>query len=517
MNIIRAAAAVAAGGLVLGAWAPAALARPQGRASAHRYTLRVVAIDRFGDRVTAEPYVIQSDGIPLSYSGQVIKVTAGRYLVGSAVETPAAQETTQLSYTLVAKQITVSRDATVTLDARAGRLLKVAFNAPGAHQVVQGAALCGGVQGRAILAAVFDDPTGTTYVAPVPKAVRLFYQSRWQSAVGTLYDLAGAAKAGSKAAPHFRDTMSRLAKVHLELRTGTNAGTQDGGLALTEGANCESGGDLLPNGAPWAATDYMQAGSWTAEVDIGARDMIWDGALRAGHSYGVNLGAAVYGPWLTDINGTLFPVVNGDDLSYFPSGFFSDPVAQGSSDCKPVIRATLTRGASVLRRRTEGACSQAMLTRKLAKSGWYGLKVTGTQATGLLSPKVTLSWNFYVKIGPKQLWGHTLPVVLTEFRPGGLDLANAAKPGAVTPLTVKIVKAAYPSSPTPRNILKTVRIEASFDGGQTWHSLALSQRGKYWTAKVHDPASGFVSLRSIVINTKGDRSVQTMYNAYAVG
>jgi hypothetical protein len=158
-----------------------------------------------------------------------------------------------------------------------------------------------------------------------------------------------------------------------------------------------------------------------------------------------------------------------------------------------------------------------MLTRKLAKSGWYGLKVTGTQATGLLSPKVTLSWNFYVKIGPKQLWGHTLPVVLTEFRPGGLDLANAAKPGAVTPLTVKIVKAAYPSSPTPRNILKTVRIEASFDGGQTWHSLALSQRGKYWTAKVHDPASGFVSLRSIVINTKGDRSVQTMYNAYAVG
>jgi hypothetical protein len=52
--------------------------------------------------------------------------------------------------------------------------------------------------------------------------------------------------------------------------------------------------------------------------------------------------------------------------------------------------------------------------------------------------------------------------------------------------------------------------------GVAGHSLALSRRGKNWTAKVHDPASGFVSLRSIVVNTKGDSSVQTMYNAYPV-
>ena len=89
MTISRAAAAVAAGGLVLGAWAIAALARPQERASAHRYTPRVVAIDRFSHRVTTYPFVLRGSNTTVSAGIQVVKLPACRHLVGAAVETAA--------------------------------------------------------------------------------------------------------------------------------------------------------------------------------------------------------------------------------------------------------------------------------------------------------------------------------------------------------------------------------------------------------------------------------------------
>jgi hypothetical protein len=512
MRMSRVAAALVAGGLALGTCVPA-----QAQPTAKRYTLRIVAVDRFGNRVTTYPGVLSGYNQPISFGSQVVKVRPGHYLVGSAVETPATGSA-QLSYTLVAKLVTVSRNTTVTLDARAGRLLTVAFNATGAQQVVQGAVLCDGIGAGAMLGGVYNDPIGTTYVAPVPKEVRLFYQSRWQSSAGTLYDLAGVAATGSKAAPHFRDSLSRLAKVAIQLRSGTNA-AGSGYLALTAGASCAPGGDLLPEAAPWSGTDYLQAGTWDAEVGVGARTLSWDGRLRARHSYTLDLGAAVYGPWRPLMTGTLFPVIDGNRFSYNPYDYFSDPVAQASSDCAAKVKATLMRGARVLRRLSAGAgvCAQGELTKNLPKSGWYRLDVTGTQSGGVLSSRVTVNWKFHVTIGPVRFWNRALPVVLTEFRPGGLSLENAAPPDGVTPLRVQIVKGAYPSSATPRNILKLVRIEASFDGGQTWQSLALSRRAKYWTADIDDPASGFVSLRSLVVNTDGDSSVQTMYDAYAIG
>lgn len=87
---------------------------------------------------------------------------------------------------------------------------------------------------------------------------------------------------------------------------------------------------------------------------------------------------------------------------------------------------------------------------------------------------------------------------------------------ARTRIVAHVLRGAYPDSPTPRNVLKTVRLEVSFDSGATWHSLALTRSGMYWSAEVHDPASGKVSLRSIVVNTAGGRSTQTIYSAYAI-
>lgn len=40
--------------------------------------------------------------------------------------------------------------------------------------------------------------------------------------------------------------------------------------------------------------------------------------------------------------------------------------------------------------------------------------------------------------------------------------------------------------------------------------------GPAWQASVHNPASGSVALRSGVTDSAGDRSVETVYRAYAV-
>jgi hypothetical protein len=61
-----------------------------------------------------------------------------------------------------------------------------------------------------------------------------------------------------------------------------------------------------------------------------------------------------------------------------------------------------------------------------------------------------------------------------------------------------------------------VRLEASNDGGKTWHLVPVVAHRTFWLAQVPDPASGYVALRSIVTDIKGDSTVETIYRAYGI-
>ena len=414
--------------VLLAAMAIPALALPSANAQvpSSRVTLRIVAIDRAGTRIAVTPEVIQPDGSIETVTGQSARLAPGRYIVGAAVPTPVGGAAGD-SYTLVARELTVTRATTVTLDARTGRLLTVAFDASGARQVVQGAVLCNGSGATVMLAGVYDDPTGTTYVAPVPRALRLFYSSRWQSGTGTLYDLAGEYRPGSTSAPAFRDSVAKLAKVSFALRAGTSAAGSGSGLALTEGSSCAPGSDILPVTAPWAATDYVQAGTAATVTGNGAATLWWSGKLAARRGYAVSFGSAAYGPWVHSVDGTTFPESNGTALGYNPGSLFADPVAQNISNCSGRLQVTLHQGSTLLARRRLGTCWQGVVTRRLSRPGWYRLAVTGRQPGAELSGEVTPSWHLYFRPGARLSWPRALPVTITEFRPGGLDLANAAR------------------------------------------------------------------------------------------
>ncbi len=61
-----------------------------------------------------------------------------------------------------------------------------------------------------------------------------------------------------------------------------------------------------------------------------------------------------------------------------------------------------------------------------------------------------------------------------------------------------------------------MRVLVSFNDGKTWQRLAITRVHGIWRAVVHDPATGYVSLRSLVTDVHGDSTEQTVYRAYAV-
>jgi hypothetical protein len=101
--------------------------------------------------------------------------------------------------------------------------------------------------------------------------------------------------------------------------------------------------------------------------------------------------------------------------------------------------------------------------------------------------------------------------------PRGLNLRNQAAPGANTVIKVRVVRpraSGYISPPTYN--LRTFRVQASTNGGKTWQTVRMVRHGSYWLATVPDPASGYVALRSTVIDSHGNKSVETIYRAYAI-
>jgi hypothetical protein len=138
--------------------------------------------------------------------------------------------------------------------------------------------------------------------------------------------------------------------------------------------------------------------------------------------------------------------------------------------------------------------------------------------SGILSPQVIVSWRFRAAPLPaSDPDSFIAPVSTAQFQAGGLNLNNQAPSLGTTNLTMTL---SWPARTDFQILhlhkLKTVRLQVSFNGGTTWHGVSLVRHGRGWLASVHDPASGYVSLRSTVVDSVGDSTVQTIYRAYSV-
>ena len=479
-------------------------------------SVRVVGVARNGQVVKVFAEIASLNAPPILSSGRAVRIPVGLHWIGAEVDTPGPSHAVT-SETLVMRRIFIRRSRTVELSAIGGRLVKVSLDAPGATDTADEVAACLG--GRFSLGggAAAGGNAGTLYAVPVRSSSLTFgFLSQWQgSAAG--YLVAGRARGGIPRSLHFRGRVARMAKLTVELRTGTTPGGFNNPI-LQDNGRCGESANLGYD--PATTTEYVTAGSWTASVN-GVR-AFWSGTRRfaSGHRYQVAFGGAVWGPSTEEA-----PQADTGRILFFADSPFEDPAWPDAIQCCDKSSVTLSMGGRVLKHEVLNQWrADRIFEARAPRAGWYTLEYRAWRwkpylaiPADLLSRTEQVTWRFYAapSSAPDQ---RELPVRVTRIFASGLSLRNRASPDGTTRLSIT------PVSPHGRGFetlhrypVRSVRAFASFDGGKTWRKLRLTRHGEHWLASVHDPAAGFVALRTVVTDTRGNTSTQAIYQAYAIG
>jgi hypothetical protein len=144
------------------------------------------------------------------------------------------------------------------------------------------------------------------------------------------------------------------------------------------------------------------------------------------------------------------------------------------------------------------------------EAGNYRLEVESNRGgSSPLSTQVTMAWNFRSQAPPTEA-SVALPVVALRFTPN-LDDRNAAPRGR--PFVIPFEVSRQLGATAAR--LESLRLEASFDGGQSWRRAIVLRFGDRGFALVFHPDRGSsVSLRANARDRDGNRVEQTILGAY---
>ena len=483
------------------------------------FTMTISGIDRDGTPVSVNASVESKSGTSYLSGGNSAQVPAGTYEVAAQIFRPADGN----SQTLVADQVKVTGNTHVTLDAVGAVPVNATLAATGVTQQDQTVSVC---VGKGIdeneLAGYLLEPGGTAYVKPMTaSALTTVYQVYW-TGIGTIYEQAGAFKGGIPANPTYHAVPAQMAKVNLQLRPFENV-TPLQAVILTYddcGTTTESVASL-----PDIYTDYRTPGNWNTNLDFGPnqntihRDLFDQANYLSSHTYTNIFGGAVAGPQAD------FPEIDQSDVVFSPVNMFSDPGVRLGFDEEGKATLTLTRGATVVKTKTiKFSANSTVFSAHATKKGWYTLKVNASRwnpsgslpAGFLLSSKVSEAWRFkFAPVTGHSINAQAIPGVVTEFLPQGLSWFNAAQGGATTPIKVHILRGGGDPVATPKYRLKTIKFQASFNGGGSWTTVAATAKKGYWLIGVPEPVTnGYVSLRSVITDSHGDSSTETIIDAY---
>ena len=501
------------GGLVAGS-APSALAVSTVR-------IHVTGIDRNGHSTKVDAVIFGTNHAPIYTSGTAVSVPKGPAWVGAEVDTTSGSQL--VSATLVMRRVTLSRSRTIALDARHGRLVKFSLRGvPGAQLTSRLVQAC--VPGNFVAGAPIEAGDDATPLYAVPVRAKGFgfgFASTWQTATAS-YLTSGQSTGGIPATPHYRATPADMARVQLTMRSGDAVGGYED-IRVIRQTKCGIQ-QFLPveNPTRESVTQYVSAGRYQISTDGYRAFWINNARYAARHRYSDTFGAAAWGP------GQDFPSVWEHRIQFTSESPIGDPQHQ-SFECCDMSSMTFSYRGHVVKHAVQSQYRQArtfMAHLPASSAAWYTFRlVAWRRVPGLkvpariLSPRVTLSWHFRTSPEPGvPLDAKLMPVTATRFVPRGLNLQNQAAPGADTVIRVNVVRprgnSAYISP--PRYSLRTFRVEASVNGGKAWQIVKLVRHGTYWLATVPDPTSGYVALRATAIDSHGNKSVETIYRAYAI-
>ncbi|MHA6761194.1 hypothetical protein [Streptacidiphilus sp. PAMC 29251] len=506
---------------------PVLLTTSAGPASAAGSSLTVTTLGRNGTRVASSLMVLGlNDGSRRTLSANKLhSLPKGRYGVVVDIQNQKGVFTD----TLAAQIVTVSGRTSLTLDARKGKAVKVSVDAAGRPADSLTAQVCAGGWANGIQA---GNAPGSLFVIPNSnKALSFAYLAGWHGEKN--YVVSGATRAGIPSSPGGRYAATSLARATYQVRANEEKGSMNLTALQPEPAvnSCQTDlfTELAYGTAPYTVSTYVSPGRWMARDDIEAPNgdfidftFAKPQTYAARGSYSRVFNRAVWGPVHA------LPEVAQRAIQFSPDSMITDPTpvpsSSGGMPATATNRATvqLTKGGKLIKKSTLHSYGNGPqeFTGRISTAGWYRLTVDASRyrpgvgnPAGLLSQRTTLNLHFYANPAKSQ----TAPVFLTTFTPAGLNGYNHAAPGSTTAVGVAAGRDSQGDTPLGKDKVKTLKVWASTNNGKTWHAVAVTRTGSTWSAKVHNPASGEVSLRSVVTDASGNSSTETVYGAYGIG
>ncbi|NMO51471.1 S8 family serine peptidase [Actinoplanes sp. TBRC 11911] len=220
---------------------------------------------------------------------------------------------------------------------------------------------------------------------------------------------------------------------------------------------------------------------------------------EAGEAYRESFGDGVLGPCLSTADWTASALTLDVPM-------FCDAAGHTSRVDFTTGTTTLTRDGALIADGDRGGRATVIAA---PKAGRYRLTADASRPSFDLSTRTTADWSFSITAADagKPL---TVPLSVVRFRPS-LDATNTAPAGAV--FTIPLEVRQQPGSVVQP--VTSVRVEASFDEGETWQPAAVTRgAGSTFQARVTHPATpGFVALRATAATATTSATV-TVQRAY---
>ncbi|WP_406288942.1 S8 family serine peptidase [Embleya sp. NBC_00896] len=457
-------------------------------------------------------------GYEPSYNGGalVVRVPKGRFSADSMIRTPAGAGAA--SWTIAGRpEVTVARDTTLTLDARAGKPVTVALDDPSVRVDVRRLSLvqriAGQEHGGDVMATNPDTPL---YAVPTPKVTSRPYALVMREFLGnatTTYNLTLSHDGRVPPDPAFRVRTRDLAEV--EVRTHGRNGTRDASmsrLSALDGSTHASGWfHDVP--MPATTTEYFSAGprlSWYGVFGV-------DGASETGPSTRYTAGRRTVEAWNGAVLAPANDTVRCGDLLYAAVSPFAASARghAGTATAEPWSgQVTLLSGGQELS--TSYNPSWAELGGLSEGGAKYTMRLDADRGDAATSTRVRAEWTFSSArpADEGECARHVVPLLATRVEGDfGLDDRVPAHRPAVLRIAVE---GAGQNAPDVR----AFTIEASFGGDLGWRRLPALPVGGGRFVAVLPPGGpggdGFIALRTTARDAAGNTLTQTIDRAYAL-
>ncbi|WP_245736264.1 S8 family serine peptidase [Micromonospora pattaloongensis] len=477
-----------------------------------------------GDRV-ARPYSEEGTA--------TVRLPAGRYGLSSYLFAERAPDQYDMTL-LVQPELTVTRDTAVTLDARAGRPVRMSVpdrrvapvlvdvsavfvTASGNHGIGMTATDFEGVTaaqlGRAGSPERFLSSVASQWAEPGPQG--RFDDSRRLYALAEVFP--------GRMVNGFERNYRRadLATVRHEFRGEAPGGAAERAVFAVYPLDGGSLAPVLPTAVPGGRVEHYNTARgvrWDSELDFGtpAEDGWLDlkailfspqpVAYRAGRDYREQWNVAPFGPAMP---ASRFPdewVSRQGDLLYASVPLFSDRYGHIGVSLTDTARTALYRDGKLLGETTDPGWGVFTVPPEPAD---YRLETRATRSVSDLATEVSAAWTFPSAHSDGDGFAK-LPVMAVRFAPA-LDAANAAPSGRAFRIPVTVQR--QPGAPAAQ--VRQLTVEVSYDDGRTWGAAELWPGRSGWTATVRHPAgAGYVSLRATAADSAGNTVTQSVIHAY---